>query len=214
METENCLGNAPFGQNICVSIDQKKPPPHPSGLAISPSNVNTHRYVGASSGEKDVLIIIDKSGSMKEKNRMTLAATAAKSVLGTLGQRSYVNVIMFNNAVAKSCFGDELVRATAANVEQLKNWIDKVAKDPGSGTDFKNAFTAAFDIFDAHYSAHDRFFFFPSISAPYRAVKRPAGATSPWGSSSSAPRPRSTRVFWICSDGLLARGSGASFPGP
>ncbi len=113
-----------------------------------------HRYVAASSGSKDVLLVVDMSGSMGDHGyrRMTLAKEAAVSVLETLGENSYVNVIMFNNKVQTSCFGDTLVRATSSNIEKLKEWIESIK--PALGTDFELAFTEAFKMLNRHHTKH------------------------------------------------------------
>jgi hypothetical protein len=50
-------------------------------------------YVAASSGPKNLVIILDVSGSMGDLNRINLAKSAAKSVLDTLTFADYVNVI-------------------------------------------------------------------------------------------------------------------------
>ena len=62
-------------------------------------------FVEAASGNKDVVIILDVSGSMKNFNRLDLAKEAVKSVLNTLGSKSFVTLIAFNDDIQLSCFG-------------------------------------------------------------------------------------------------------------
>ena len=62
-------------------------------------------YVKAASGNKDVIILMDISGSMKYNNRLDLAKEAVISVLSTLGSESFVSVIPFNDVAHLSCFG-------------------------------------------------------------------------------------------------------------
>ena len=54
-------------------------------------------YVAATSGAKNVLIIIDVSGSMSG-SRMSLAKDAAKSVINTLGNTDFVGVVQFESS--------------------------------------------------------------------------------------------------------------------
>ena len=62
-------------------------------------------YVRAASGSKDVVILIDTSGSMQSSNRMALAIDAVLAVLQTLGSATFVSVVAFDSDVTLSCFG-------------------------------------------------------------------------------------------------------------
>ncbi|CAM9523214.1 unnamed protein product, partial [Sphacelaria rigidula] len=53
-------------------------------------------YVAASSGPKDVVIIVDISGSMGSEGRLELAVDAVGSVLGTLNLHTFVNIVLFS----------------------------------------------------------------------------------------------------------------------
>ena len=61
--------------------------------------------MAAASGSKDVIILLDVSGSMADNNRMDLAQAAIVSVLSTIGPESFVAVIPFNSKSHLSCFG-------------------------------------------------------------------------------------------------------------
>ncbi len=89
---------------------------------------------------------------MDQHGRMDLAKKAAISVLNTLGENSYVNVIMFNHEIETSCFEDGLVRATPKNIAKLIEWIKTV--NAGSGTDFELGFTEAFKMLNNHHGKH------------------------------------------------------------
>lgn len=52
-------------------------------------------YVSATSGSKNVIIVIDVSNSM-EGNTLNLAKSAAKSVINTLGLYDFVGVVSFS----------------------------------------------------------------------------------------------------------------------
>eukprot|EP01084_Bolivina_argentea_P291595 501157_1 len=103
-------------------------------------------YVSAASGGKDVVILVDTSGSMAEGSRLGLAKKAVKSVLRTLGQSSFVNVVQFHDGIRLSCFKEKLVPATARNIEALISFVDSFKAD--GGTDFNKAFNKAFDILE------------------------------------------------------------------
>ena len=53
-------------------------------------------YVAATAGAKNVLIIVDVSGSMGG-TRMSLAIDAAKNVVNTLGNTDFVGVVKFDS---------------------------------------------------------------------------------------------------------------------
>jgi len=104
-------------------------------------------YVSAASGSKDVVILMDVSGSMNQEGRMALAQSAVVSVLRTLGQSSKVAVVAFSHEVQLSCFGLNLVAATPRNVAKLVEFVENLVAT--GGTDFAAAFETAFDILEA-----------------------------------------------------------------
>ncbi len=104
-------------------------------------------YVKAASGSKDVVILVDVSGSMLQNGRMALAKSAVVSVLGTLGQSSLVSVVAFHHEVLLSCFGKEFVAATPRNVAKLIDFVDGLTG--AGGTNFYAAFDTAFDILES-----------------------------------------------------------------
>jgi len=54
-------------------------------------------YVSASSGPKNVILIIDVSGSMDDNGRMALAKDAAITVLNTLTFADWVGIVQFSS---------------------------------------------------------------------------------------------------------------------
>eukprot|EP01084_Bolivina_argentea_P238526 400714_1 len=103
-------------------------------------------YVSAASGAKDVIILIDRSGSMKDLNRLSIAQQAVISVLKTLGSSSYVSVVAFNDESHLSCFDNELVPATKRNVDELIDFVSGLKAD--GATNFTTAFDTAFTILE------------------------------------------------------------------
>lgn len=57
-------------------------------------------YVAASSGPKDVVIVMDISASMREEGRLELAKDAVVSVLGTMNEHTFVNIVTFSATVS------------------------------------------------------------------------------------------------------------------
>ena len=57
-------------------------------------------YVAASSGPKDVVIIMDISASMDDEGRLPLAQDAVASVLSTMNEHTYTNMVLFSTDVS------------------------------------------------------------------------------------------------------------------
>ena len=100
-------------------------------------------YVGAASGPKDVVIVIDSSGSMTSGGRMNMAIAAAKKVIKTLTDSDYVSVVDF--ASDAFAYADRLVPATADNVQAIGEWIEQMTER--GTTNFNAAFEKTWDIF-------------------------------------------------------------------
>lgn len=68
-------------------------------------------YVGAATSPKDIVILLDGSGSMTGK-RSELAASIVKSILDTLSNDDFVNVFKFSDATEElvPCFKDMIVQ--------------------------------------------------------------------------------------------------------
>jgi len=112
-------------------------------------------YVSAVSGPKDVVIIIDKSGSMTTQSgsssRWSQAQAAAKEVLGTLTKFDYANIVTFSDSA--SSFDDTTVlqAVSESKLKEMRDWIDSVV--PAGGTNFYAGFQKAFSILSASQSA-------------------------------------------------------------
>eukprot|EP01125_Pyxidicula_operculata_P013802 TRINITY_DN4580_c0_g1_i2.p1 TRINITY_DN4580_c0_g1~~TRINITY_DN4580_c0_g1_i2.p1 ORF type:complete len:363 (-),score=51.70 TRINITY_DN4580_c0_g1_i2:634-1722(-) len=100
-------------------------------------------YVSASSGPKDVILIIDISGSMAGE-RLDLAKLAAVSILGSLSFNDYVAVISFSTSSKILNSQTSLTRATASVVSKLKSSVNKLNVE--GGTNYQSAFDNAFDL--------------------------------------------------------------------
>jgi len=82
-------------------------------------------YAMIASGPKNVIITIDKSGSMDQQNRLPLAKEAAIKVLGTLTWLDYFLVLAFSSDV--SACAPHLIPATESNINAAKNWINALS---------------------------------------------------------------------------------------
>lgn len=72
-------------------------------------------YIDASLSPKDIIILVDNSGSMTGTSR-EIARHVVNSILETLGSNDFVNVLMFNDTVAPviSCLrNDTLIQVRA-----------------------------------------------------------------------------------------------------
>lgn len=78
-------------------------------------------YIEAATGPKDIVILMDTSGSMTGQ-RKDIARHVVHNILDTLGTNDYVNMFTFALEVQEvvPCFNNTLVQANMANLRQLK----------------------------------------------------------------------------------------------
>ncbi|XP_077994463.1 VWFA and cache domain-containing protein 1-like [Glandiceps talaboti] len=105
---------------------------------------------------KNVVIVIDRSGSMDEdyegRTLMHIAKDAATSVLGTMNPSDKVGIVMFSDAIVvppgtsttSNCYAKELAAANSVNIKYLSSFINSI-QEYGS-THYDKAFNAAFDL--------------------------------------------------------------------
>ena len=125
------------------------------------------RYAAAASGPKDVVLVIDTSGSMAGNlNRM--ARNAAKLVIDTLTEVDYVTIVRYSTDASAS--SSTLEQATDANKTALKVWIDNNI-DASGKTNFRAAFEKAWEVVDATNASSgcNRIMLFLSDGAPIPA---------------------------------------------
>ncbi|CAN0102855.1 unnamed protein product [Discosporangium mesarthrocarpum] len=103
-------------------------------------------YVAASSGPKDVVIVLDISGSMSVSGRLDLAKEAAGSVLGTMTPHTFVTIVVFSETARVITGSNLLLRATNENKELLVELLDQVVLE--TTTNFEVALNLAFDVLD------------------------------------------------------------------
>uniref|UniRef100_A0A669C1G4 Calcium voltage-gated channel auxiliary subunit alpha2delta 4 n=1 Tax=Oreochromis niloticus TaxID=8128 RepID=A0A669C1G4_ORENI len=97
---------------------------------------NRNWYIQAATSPKDIIIMVDISGSMKGL-KMTIAKHTINTILDTLGENDFVNVIAYTDYVryVEPCFRGTLVQADLDNREVRPlsaSWIPKEANGQGS----------------------------------------------------------------------------------
>ncbi|XP_052779430.1 voltage-dependent calcium channel subunit alpha-2/delta-2-like isoform X2 [Mya arenaria] len=104
-------------------------------------------YTQGSSSPKDMLILIDTSGSVQGQ-ALELMKVAVKSLLDTLGENDFVNIVQFSSEAksVSSCFGDRFVQANYMNKKKLIEEVDNVQAI--GMADFGAGFRFAFEQFD------------------------------------------------------------------
>ena len=103
-------------------------------------------YVAATTGPKDVVIIVDTSGSMENADRMRLAREAAASVVSTLTILDRFNVVEFNTNSRALASTRGLVRGTDENKQKAITAISEL--QPSGRTFMENAFDHAFQLIE------------------------------------------------------------------
>uniref|UniRef100_A0AAQ4QCV6 Calcium channel, voltage dependent, alpha2/delta subunit 3 n=1 Tax=Gasterosteus aculeatus aculeatus TaxID=481459 RepID=A0AAQ4QCV6_GASAC len=106
---------------------------------------NRKWYIQAATSPKDVIILVDVSGSMKGL-RLTIARQTVSSILDTLGDDDFFNIIAYNQEIhyVEPCLNGTLVRADRTNKDHFREHLDKLfAKGIGLLGD---ALTEAFTI--------------------------------------------------------------------
>uniref|UniRef100_A0A667YIP1 Calcium channel, voltage dependent, alpha2/delta subunit 3 n=1 Tax=Myripristis murdjan TaxID=586833 RepID=A0A667YIP1_9TELE len=80
---------------------------------------NRKWYIKAATSPKDVVILVDVSGSMKGL-RLTIARQTVSSILDTLGDDDFFNIIAYNQEIhyVEPCLNGTLVRADRANKDE------------------------------------------------------------------------------------------------
>ena len=109
-------------------------------------------YVAATSGPKNVILILDVSASMLNDGRLDLAKEAVTAVIETLTNVDFATVVLFSESADQLLVADQtpdtLLQASYDNISKLSLKVGEVSGNPTGGTNFEAAFTKAFDILD------------------------------------------------------------------
>ncbi|XP_017839483.1 voltage-dependent calcium channel subunit alpha-2/delta-3 isoform X1 [Drosophila busckii] len=104
-------------------------------------------YMEAATSPKDVVILMDGSGSMLGQ-RLDIAKHVVNTILDTLGTNDFVNIFTFDNVVRPvvGCFEDTLIQATLGNVRELKEALEGLT--PTSIANYTAALLRAFEVLE------------------------------------------------------------------
>merc|ERR1711991_705374 len=89
-------------------------------------------YVAASSGPKDIVLVLDTSGSMSQTNaftgesRLSVLKSATLALLNTLTQNDFSAVVEFSNTNRVLMGQSQLRRSTPSYIESLEDEVDKM----------------------------------------------------------------------------------------
>ncbi|XP_076283345.1 ca[2+] channel Muscle-specific alpha2/delta subunit isoform X1 [Lasioglossum baleicum] len=102
-------------------------------------------FIEAATCSKDMVILMDTSGSMTGMGK-TIAKATINAILDTLSNNDFVTVLSYTNGTTDvvDCFKDILIQATPENVETFKNAITTV-KTEGQAN-LTEAFGKAFEL--------------------------------------------------------------------
>ena len=103
-------------------------------------------YVAASSGPKNIIMVLDKSGSMGFAGKMDALKEAVKRVIDTASVSDRIAIIPFNDTATEISDNGFMYVATNRSKTILKEQVDKMV--PRGGTNFYDAFVRAFDVLD------------------------------------------------------------------
>ncbi|GFO15487.1 voltage-dependent calcium channel subunit alpha-2/delta-3, partial [Plakobranchus ocellatus] len=103
-------------------------------------------YIQAATSPKNILILLDSSGSMKGL-RFAIARSTVSKILETLSDEDYFNVIQFSDEphYVDDCFNDTLMPASVDNVRRIQARID--ALEAQKFANFEKALKRAFELF-------------------------------------------------------------------
>ncbi|KAL7294695.1 hypothetical protein TKK_0011996 [Trichogramma kaykai] len=106
-------------------------------------------FIEASTCSKDMVVLVDNSGSMTGMSNTIAKATVA-TILSTLSNNDFVAVFNFSDTTDQivPCFQDKLVQATPENIKKFNLEIDQMR--PEGVANLTEAFMTAFDILEAY----------------------------------------------------------------
>lgn len=102
-------------------------------------------YIQAAASAKDVVILLDVSGSMTGI-RKEIAGNVVINILDTLFENDFVTVLKFNDNVEPlvPCFDQSLVQANAKNIQVFKDYLSGV--NTTNVANFTSSLTTAFEL--------------------------------------------------------------------
>ncbi|XP_067001120.2 voltage-dependent calcium channel subunit alpha-2/delta-3 isoform X2 [Anabrus simplex] len=110
---------------------------------------NRFWYIEAATCSKDIVILLDTTGSMKGL-RLNIAKLTVNNILDTLGSNDFINVLNFSHVTQEvvPCFKDILVQATIENINTIKTNVNNITVE--GYANFSRAFVDAFKLLERH----------------------------------------------------------------
>ncbi|CAE8617388.1 unnamed protein product [Polarella glacialis] len=108
-------------------------------------------YAAGATGPKDIVVVVDVSGSMSTANRHQKSQQATEAILNTLVWKDFATIILFNNDIA-AVYSDVLVPVTNTNRECMLKWLDEQNWKSG-GTNFRVPIEKVFAVIEASVTA-------------------------------------------------------------
>ncbi|XP_050314847.1 voltage-dependent calcium channel subunit alpha-2/delta-3 [Anthonomus grandis grandis] len=107
-------------------------------------------FIEAATCTKDVIILIDNSGSMDGMGKH-IGKLIAYSILDTFSNNDYVNVLNYSDSKSSytvPCFANQLIQATKENIRVFKEVIEKLV--PSGKTTLEPALIEAFELLNKY----------------------------------------------------------------
>lgn len=103
------------------------------------------------SGNSDVVLIIDNSGSMKQNDPQNLRLAAAKLFIDLSDRRDKIGIVVLSDRMRTRSLTKNLVRiGSRREIDELKGLVDALRNEPkGQETHMGTALDLAYDLLDA-----------------------------------------------------------------
>lgn len=132
------LSKKDFGVNLITFRDNPKEMGY-FLLLIAPKEKFSEREVLA----KEVIFVLDTSGSMSDGNKISYAKKALNFCLANLGKEDYFNLINFSDDI--DLFSPEMLTANSGNLNKAKDFVQRL--QPTGGTNINEALLKALSMF-------------------------------------------------------------------
>lgn len=137
--------------------------PRGRGSSCSPYDPRTRSwYIAASSGPKDVILVLDVSGSMSQvdsgsKSRLVLMKEGAAALLDSFTFNDFYAIVTFQSSGGAQIItgsASNLIQATQSNIATSQAAVSRLIA--GGGTHFESGFAKAFSLFRTSTEATSR----------------------------------------------------------
>jgi hypothetical protein len=119
------------------------------GLEWCPTNWDPRKrpwYAMAATGPKDVILLVDQSGSMDAQGLWVPAQKATNAVLDTLIEYDFATVIMYSSQAHSYDDLDEMIPMNEKNKKLIMQWVTDQSSQ--GGTNFRSGFQLAATAFE------------------------------------------------------------------